>query len=105
MDFNVQIKATAWYYRNGQRNIIYAIFDYTKNSKVFASGRFKFTSFQHLHNTLTFNKCVGVFPPMYTLCSKKEYYQRKGKKKEAKQYAHILEVRTSMGYKLFLPNT
>lgn len=23
----------------------------------------KFTSFQHLHNTLTFNKCVGVFPP------------------------------------------
>lgn len=65
----------------------------------------EFTSFQHLHNTLTFNKCVGVFPPMYTLCSKKEYYQRKGKKKEAKQYTHILEVRTSMGYKLFLPNT
>lgn len=36
---------------------------------------------------------------------KKNYYQRKGKKKEAKQYTHILEVRTSMGYKLFLPNT
>lgn len=62
----------------------------------------KFTSFQHLHNTLTFNKCVGVFPPMQL---KKIYYQRKGKKKEAKQYTHILEVRTSMGYKLFLPNT
>lgn len=55
-----------------------------------------------VHNTLTFNKCVGVFPPMQL---KKIYYQRKGKKKEAKQYTHILEVRTSMGYKLFLPNT
>lgn len=55
-----------------------------------------------VHNTLTFNKCVGVFPPMQL---KKNYYQRKGKKKEAKQYTHILEVRTSMGYKLFLPNT
>lgn len=62
----------------------------------------EFTSFQHLHNTLTFNKCVGVFPPMQL---KKNYYQRNGKKKEAKQYTHILEVRTSMGYKLFLPNT
>lgn len=65
----------------------------------------KFTSFQHLHNTLTFNKCVGVFPQCIHSAVKKKYYQRKGKKKEAKQYTHILEVRTSMGYKLFLPNT
>lgn len=38
-------------------------------------------------------------------CSKKKLLPEKGKKKEAKQYTHILEVRTSMGYKLFLPNT
>lgn len=62
----------------------------------------KFTSFQHLHNTLTLIISVLEFFPQ---CSKKNYYQRKGKKKEAKQYTHILEVRTSMGYKLFLPNT
>lgn len=41
----------------------------------------KFTSFQHLHNTLTFNKCVGVFPPMYTLCSKKKILPEKRKEK------------------------
>lgn len=38
----------------------------------------EFTSFQHLHNTLilnmlSFSNC--------TLCSKKKYYQRKGKKR------------------------
>lgn len=49
----------------------------------------KFTSFQHLHNTLTFNKCVGVFPPMYTLCSKKKNITREKERKKRPNNIHI----------------
>lgn len=49
----------------------------------------EFTSFQHLHNTLTFNKCVGVFPPMYTLCSKKKILSGEKERKKRPSNIHI----------------
>lgn len=61
----------------------------------------EFTSFQHLHNTLILNMLSFSNS---TLCSKKNITREKDRK-EGKQYKHILKVRTSMGYKLFFPNT
>lgn len=101
MDFNVQIKATAWYYPMDKEILSTPSLITLRIARFLLMVGLEFTSFQHLHNTLTFNKCVGVFPPMYTLCSKKKILPEKRKE----QYTHILEVRTSMGYKLFLPNT
>lgn len=42
-----------------------------------------------VHNTLTFNKCVGVFPPMYTLCSKKKNITREKERKKRPNNIHI----------------